>query len=264
MSTAIEKHGPTPLETIQARAKQYSASLFVPKQFQGRDGEANCVIAIELAERLGVSPLAVMQQTYVVHGKPAWSSTFLIACINASGRFTQLRYELTEPQEKTISVRGKATKIEDITCVAWCLDRETKERLESPPVSIEMAYQEGWYQKDGSKWQTMPKLMLRYRAATLFARLYAPDITLGMRTEHEVEDIGPVQVTATVIPGNDEPEPTIDITDFLRGLHAAEEQDQIEAITARVKAVWRELTPEQADELRRVKADAEARVRVPQ
>lgn len=72
------------------------------------------------------------------------------------------------------------------------------------------------------------------------------------------------RVAVDVAPEMATQKPTIDITDFLRGLHAAEEQDQIEAITARVKAVWRELTPEQADELRRVKADAEARVRVPQ
>ena len=35
----------------------------------------------------------------------------------------------------------------------------------------------------------MPELMLRYRAATFFGRLYAPDILMGMRTAEELGDI---------------------------------------------------------------------------
>lgn len=48
--------------------------------------------------------------------------------------------------------------------------------------------QKGWFSKDGSKWRTMPELMLRYRAASFFGRLYAPDILYGMQTTEEVED----------------------------------------------------------------------------
>ena len=48
--------------------------------------------------------------------------------------------------------------------------------------------------KNGSKWQTMPELMLRYRAATFFGRLYAPDILMGMRSDVEVYDEGPGEI----------------------------------------------------------------------
>jgi len=34
----------------------------------------------------------------------------------------------------------------------------------------------------------MPELMLRYRAATFFGRLYAPDVLMGMRTAEELVD----------------------------------------------------------------------------
>jgi hypothetical protein len=39
----------------------------------------------------------------------------------------------------------------------------------------------------------MPELMLRYRSAAFFARIYAPDITLGMQTAEEVYDTQPIR-----------------------------------------------------------------------
>lgn len=179
---------------IARRAKAYAASPLVPQQYQGN--VANCIIALELAARLRISELAVMQHLYVVHGKPGWSSTFLIACINDSGKFSSLRFDLSTGEQKTVG--GK--KFVDRVCIAWAIDRETNERLESPPVSIEMAYLEGWVTRNGSKWQTMPELMLRYRAATLFARLYAPEITLGFKTADELHDTAPIRATVVDSP----------------------------------------------------------------
>jgi hypothetical protein len=119
-----------------------------------------------------------MQNLYIVHGRPAWSSQFLISCINASGKFSPLRYTMTGDGD----ARG---------CVAWAVDA-SGERLESPEITIGMAKAEGWYDKKGSKWQTMPDLMLRYRSATLFARLYCPELTMGMKADDEIIDITPV------------------------------------------------------------------------
>jgi hypothetical protein len=42
--------------------------------------------------------------------------------------------------------------------------------------------------------------MLRYRAAAFFARLYAPDITLGMLTVEEAEDIATMRNVTPNIP----------------------------------------------------------------
>lgn len=188
-TTAIAHSGAGDAEfsLVVRRAQAYAKSQLVPAQFQ--NNVANCIMALELANRLRISELAVMQHLYVVHGKPGWSSTFLIACINDSGKFTSLRFELVTGEQKNIG--GK--KFIDRVCIAWAMDRETNERLESPPVSMEMAYLEGWATKTGSKWQTMPELMLRYRAATLFARLYAPEITLGFKTTEELQDLAPVR-----------------------------------------------------------------------
>ena len=165
---------PQAFELAQRQAKLLASSALVPKEYQGNI--ANTVIALEMAQRTQSSPLAVMQSMYIVHGKPSWSATFIIACINACGRFSPLRYRM----------EGEG---DGLTCRAVAIELATGEELTSPPVSIGMAKQEGWFSKSGSKWQTMPELMLRYRAATLFGRLYAADVLMGMHTEDEVRDI---------------------------------------------------------------------------
>lgn len=173
-------------EDAQRMAVALSKSDLVPTQY--RENMPNCLLALEMSQRLGMNPLMVMQNMYIVHGKPAWSSQFMIACINGSGHFSPLRYDLTGEE-------GTNSR----TCIAWAYDKGTGERLESPAVSIKMAKDEGWYSKNGSKWQTMPELMLRYRAATFFGRTYCPELTMGMHTEEEYRDIGDAVVVSTVM-----------------------------------------------------------------
>ena len=58
-----------------------------------------------------------------------------------------------------------------------------------------MAKKEGWATKAGSKWQTMPELMIRYRAAAFWGRLFVPELLVGIQAEEEVIDIQPVTVS---------------------------------------------------------------------
>jgi hypothetical protein len=167
----------TAFENAQRMAIALSKSDLVPTQYS--ENVPNCLLALEMSQRLGMNPLMVMQNMYIVHNRPAWSSQFMIACINGSGHFSPLRYELS----------GKENT-DTRTCVAWAYDLATGERLESPAVSIAMAKKEGWYERNGSKWKTLPELMLRYRTATFFGRTYCPELTMGMNTVEEVHDIG--------------------------------------------------------------------------
>lgn len=162
---------------VQRVAKMFSTSKLVPADFRGDENVANCVIALNMAKRMGADPLAIMQNIYIVHGKPSFSAQFIISCINTCGRYSPLRFV----------VEGEGDKK---TCTAWAIEKATGERLEGPSVSIGMAIAEGWLGKNGSKWKTMPDLMLRYRAATFFGRLYAPEILMGMQTTEELADIG--------------------------------------------------------------------------
>lgn len=160
-------------ELVQRRAKAFAESTLVPKEYQRN--LANCVVAIEIADRVGYSPLMVMQNLYVVHGRPGWSAQYIIAAMNSCGRFKPLDFDIS----------GKG---DDYGCVAWTEDKNGR-RLESSRITIKMAKDEGWYDKNGSKWKTMPEQMLRYRSASFLGKIYAPDILMGLQTAEEIEDV---------------------------------------------------------------------------
>ena len=166
-------------EHAQRVAKSLSVATFVPEAYRGN--VANCLVAIEMANRLQMPPLMVMQNLHIIHGRPSWSSSFLIAAVNSSGRFTPLTFRMSGDGDNR-------------QCIAVATDKATGEVLEGVPVSIAMAKAEGWYAKSGSKWKTMPELMLRYRAAAFFSRLYCPEITMAMHTAEEQQDITPTVV----------------------------------------------------------------------
>lgn len=168
---------------------------------------ANCMIAIEIATRIGASPLMVMQNMTPIYGKPSWSSKFLIATVNTCGRFEPLQFRFTDKgmcgmvdytdyvwdnatrSKKPAAKQFDGKKIMNIECVAFTTKKGSNDVLESSPVSIELAIQEGWYTKNGSKWQTMTKQMLMYRAASFWTSAYAPELSMGMRTVEEQQDI---------------------------------------------------------------------------
>lgn len=170
---------------------------------------ANCMIAIEISMRIGASPLMVMQNMVPIYGKPSWSSKFLIATVNSCGRFEPLQYRFTEKgmlgkvdytdyqwdgrKKVAVTKTFDGSKIMDIECVAYTTKKGSKDVLESSPVTIRLAIQEGWYTKNGSKWQTMPRQMLMYRAASWWTSAYAPELSMGMRTVEEQQDIQDVE-----------------------------------------------------------------------
>lgn len=161
---------------IQRKAKALSSANIVPKDYQGN--VPNCMIAMEMAQRLGAGELEIMQNLHVIQGRPSFSAAYLIARVNQSGI---LRGRLKFVMVGTLSS-------DDYGCYAVGTDRETGEELVGTTITIGMAKNEGWYGKNGSKWKTMPEQMLRYRAAAFWSRVNAPDATMGMHTTDEVSD----------------------------------------------------------------------------
>lgn len=157
-------------------ADVFSKSKLVPKHFQGN--MADCMIALQLSIRMGVDPFMLMQNMYVVHGRPGIEAKLAIALANSKRVFRgPIRYSLT----------GSGMQRQ---CTAWAIDRETGDRLEET-VTMEIAKKEGWMGKDGSKWQTIPDLMLKYRSAMWLIRTTCPEVLMGLQTTDELEDIGP-------------------------------------------------------------------------
>lgn len=195
-------------ETYQRIAVPLAESDFVPAAYKGKVG--NCVIAVEMAARLNVLPLTVMQNLCVVNGTPTWKAKFLIGCVNSCGRYTTLDYRISidgkvgdvkfktwekgrDGKNHEVLKPFERPQLDNLVCVAYATEKATGKELVSTPVSIRMAIEEGWYMKSGSKWPTMPEQMLRYRAASFWVSAYAPEMAMGLRTEEEQRDIVDVE-----------------------------------------------------------------------
>lgn len=222
---------------------------------------ANCLVALNMANRMGADPLMIMQNLYIIEGRPAWSSQFIIAAINSCGRFTALRFEITKGDKKEVSYQiaewknkektmvNKTESIDEMSCIAWATEKSTGERIESSPITMELAIKEGWYQKSGSKWQTMPEQMLRYRAAAFFGRIYAPELLMGIQTKEEIDDITDVTATAIKSPADvgasinslletipDEPAiPNYDISSLMTGIKNIQNADDADRVVGQIK-----------------------------
>ncbi|MHC3995704.1 hypothetical protein ACXWTF_12840 [Thiomicrolovo sp. ZZH C-3] len=163
----------------QRMAYALSTADFTPQRYRGN--LSNCLLALEMANRMDASVMAIMQSMFVVKGNPGWSSQFIIASINQSGRFkTTLMYDTDEDGKGNV-----------IACRAYALDRFGN-KVDGPKVTLAMARSEGWTKNE--KWESMPEVMLRYRAAAFFGRQYVPEMLMGMKTVEELEDIHEVGV----------------------------------------------------------------------
>ena len=159
-------------------AKGLSQSTLVPQQFQ--NNPANCLIALEQSNRLNISPMAVMQNLYIVQGKPSFSSSFIIGLINASGKYDmELQFDEEEKDGKPYA------------CTCWT--ELNGRKVTGVRITMDMAEKEGWSKKNGSKWITIPQIMLRYRAASFFARMNCPELSIGLYSKEELDDFTPIK-----------------------------------------------------------------------
>lgn len=196
-NTTIGFNNAASFELVQRAAKMLASSSLVPKEYQGAGGMANCAIALNMANRMGADPLMVLQNLVIVHGRPTWSSQFLIATFNSCGRYSSIKFEFFG--DKNTDGYG---------CRAVATELATGERLEGPEITIGLAKAEGWYGRTGSKWKTIPDLMLRYRAAAWFVRTVAPELSMGLHTQEEASDV--VEKVINPLPNTRKPSRSVD------------------------------------------------------
>ena len=169
----------------QTIAKLYANCSMVPDHFKGK--MENCFIALQLAVRTGQDPFMLMQNMYIVHGRPGFEAKYTIGQLNSSGKIKGL--------VKYVFSGAKGT--DDYGCTAVVTEASTDEKIEGPKVDWRMVKAEGWDKDKGgrdgkpvqkSKWNTMPEMMFRYRAAAFLIRTTFPEVLMGMQTREELED----------------------------------------------------------------------------
>lgn len=175
--TAIDiKHEDLGITKVMEMAEVLSKSTIIPVSYQRRP--ENCYIALDMANRMGVSPLVVMQNLYVIQGKPSFSGQAIASMIRSSP-------QLCNVEVHYVGTEGK----DDWGCYITAENIRTGKVIKGATVTIRTAKLEGWYQKAGSKWQTMPELMLAYRAYAWFGRVHTPELMMGLQSTEEVYDM---------------------------------------------------------------------------
>lgn len=160
-----------------------SKSSLVPQAYQGKPQD--CFIAVEMAARMNTSPIFIMQNLYVVKGKPSWAGQACMAMINACGKFRNVKHVYVG--EKGTDSRGCYVTAERIA---------GGETVNGTEVNMAMVKAEGWI--SNPKWKSMPEQMLAYRAAAFFARVYCPEALMGLQTYEEVIDVDKASVASNL------------------------------------------------------------------
>lgn len=184
---------PTRLEHCLKMAQILANSLFVPESKDPknsfRGNPENCLIALDLAGRLGLAPTALFPHLYVINGRPSMSAQFVIALVNRSGRFTRIQWEEgQEGPDVTFDNYGKQQRLPNYYAIAYFTDLATGETLRSTKIDVELARRSGWLGKNESKWKTIPREMCRWRSAAWLCKNYAPELIMGIEFEDEMED----------------------------------------------------------------------------
>lgn len=195
-----KSEGAEQFELMVRQAKTFACSPLVPKGLREPDEKtavANCYIALKMAEAMGENALVVMQNIYIVHGRAGWSAQYMIGRANASGVFKGRIIPTYTGEGQKRSCTAKATLA------------QTGDQVQFT-VSMDMAKAEGWTKN--AKYQTLPDLMLFYRAATLLIRTVCPEVMLGIATREEIDDVAAAiappakRLTMADVVGDDEGE----------------------------------------------------------
>jgi hypothetical protein len=191
-------------------ASRLAESDLLPRLYRNRP--ENVLLALDIAARLKVSFVQVVQNLVVTEGRPAWLAPFLIGAVNTCGRFTGLRFEVETLGKKKVATvmydstregytpRKETVEIEDKRVRAFTFDVKTGDRVNGTWVSLEMAHTAGWYNRPGTQWPLMEEQMLAYRAGAFFQRLHAPELSVGFLTSEEVGDVVATERTSAPLP----------------------------------------------------------------
>jgi hypothetical protein len=161
----------------------------LPESYQGNVN--NCMFAIGIAKQLNIDPVYVMQNSQMIKGHFTWSGKAFKSMIDNNPLFSQIQYiEVGTPSGKK-DPNGIDIPIHDDNWGIYlqAFDKRVNKFVWTEPITIKMAKNEGWYGKTGSKWLTMPKQMMMYRAASFFVNSFCPSLSLGFQSAEELNDI---------------------------------------------------------------------------
>lgn len=166
---------PMNMSKMMELSEMLAKSTIVPVEYQNR--MENIFIALDMANRIGISPMAVMSNMYIVNGKASFSGSFISALIKSSPLFSNA-------EVVWVGEKGK----DNWGCYIKAIDNRLEKEVKGPTVDIRMVKMEKW--DKNPKWKSMTELMLQYRAWSFFGRTHASELLNGVYDSEEMEDIG--------------------------------------------------------------------------
>jgi hypothetical protein len=155
-------------------AKAVVASGFAPR---GMEKPESVMIAIQLGMELGLTPMAALQNTAVINGRPAIYGDAALALVRASG-------QLVSYAEEEVGEVGKDSHGYKITVQRKGFDAASETFTTADAKGAKL------WGKSGP-WSDYPKRMLKFRARGFILRDQFGDILKGLRTVEEARDIAP-------------------------------------------------------------------------
>ncbi len=156
------------------------SAVTVPKHLAGKP--ADCMAIVMQAMQWGMNPYAVAQKTHLVNGVLGYEAQLVNAVISSSsaivGRF---HYEYGGDWEKIAGKKDGRDELGLFVRVGAVLRGET-----------EITWGENIYLADittrnSPLWKTAPKQQIAYLAVKYWARLYCPEVILGVYSPDEME-----------------------------------------------------------------------------
>lgn len=168
-----------------------SSKLSIPAALQGK--ASDCFAVCMQAAQWGMNPFSVAQKCHLVNGTLGYEAQLVNAVITTRAPVTgRLKFEWFGDWDK---VNGKEDKSTDRgVIVSATLIGETEPR----ELTISMA-QVGSV-RNSPLWVSDPRQQLAYLGVKRWARLYCPDVILGVYTPDEFEDQPEKDITPAAEP----------------------------------------------------------------
>lgn len=146
----------------------------VPAHLRGPERLGTCISVATIASRFGFDPFLLASKSYVVNDKLAFESQVIHAIIEQSGFMSRrLRHRyIGENETLQCEVTG------------WLKGEEEPFVFMSPKLKDITT-------KNSPLWKSKPALQLFYNATRDWARMYLPEVVMGLYSNDELEDAAP-------------------------------------------------------------------------
>lgn len=187
---------PSGLQKLQAFADVMAKGrVTVPAHLAG--SPADCMAVALQAAQWGMNPYAVAQKTHIINGTLGYEAQLVNAVINSMAPTKdRIHYDWFGPWEKVIGKFIEKTSQKGTKYIApgWSLADEAgcgirvwaTMKGEDEPRVLELLLSQAQV-RNSTLWASDPKQQLAYLAVKRWARLYCPDVILGVYTPDEFE-----------------------------------------------------------------------------